>query len=262
MRSTVVNYTWSEYLSSLPAASGHGSHSGGDWTDNETFDSALAKMANGDDTYVGMANKLLDKLEAVSGGVPETEWAPSVYGAYPVVAEFINGRPDCMRRRLPTAEPKPLRVIVSSTCSGGIDRKTMTERGVALLALVQKLQMVRPVELVILVEGNVGGHGNLFQIITVDTKPLSVAHACFALANVGFARALTYAHMHQYHKWNGAWPSDYRLSGYESIVRDACGFSPEDLWITSAYMHDSLLTRDPVAWVNQQIAKYGGAQEN
>lgn len=258
MENTVVRYTWGEYLASLPDAKEKSWSSGGIWTDNETFDSALAKMANGDDTYAEMANKLMDRLTDLSEGVPVREWTPNVMGAYAVIPEVITGMPLCMRSFSHSGESQPLKVIVSTTCSGGIDCETMTKRGVAILALVQKLRMVRPVELIILVEGNVKGRGNLFQLITVDL-PLSVAHACFAMANAGFARVLTYAHMHKYFHWNGGWSEGFRSSGYDKNVREACGFADEDLWISAAYLHDSELINNPLAWVNKQLAKYSGA---
>ena len=72
---------------------------------------------------------------------------------------------------------------------------------------------------------------------------------------MGFARALTYAHMNHYHRWMGDWPKAYRTSGYEALVRRECEMAPEDLWIRSAYSTDNLLA-DPVRWVNDQLARY------
>ena len=251
-----LEFSWSEYLESLRGAVS-ASRSASDWTDGESWTSAMHKMAYGDDTYAAMADKLLDEIAEVSEGIPVREWNPSPMGAYAVVPEFIMGFPTCMRTIAPSGELSPVKIVVSSTCSGGIDKSTMTKRGVAILALVRKLQMLRPVELYILVEGNDEKESdNLFQLIRLDTKPLSVAHACFALANVGFARQLTYAHMHHYHGWHGDWPRSYRHSDYEAIVRRECEMSPEDLWIKSSHMFDSLLADNPVAWVNQQIARY------
>ena len=257
-RNTVVEFTWGEYLSSLQGVDKYHHHSQSDWTDDESWDSAKEKMHSGDDAYVSMASELLDKLQDITDGVPARQWTPSPMGAFPVVPEFLMGLPMCMRAMAPSGDLAPMRIIISSTCSGGIDKQTMTKRGAAILALLQKLQAIRPIELVILVEGNEGGRDrkNLFQLIKVDTKPLSIAHACFAIANVGFARQLTYGHMHHYHGWDGGWPADYNRSGYDQLVREACGFSPEDLWIKSSYLEDSLLASDPVKWVNEQLARY------
>jgi hypothetical protein len=124
-----------------------------------------------------------------------------------------------------------------------------------------KLKAVRPVELSILVEGDFGsGRGNLFQLITVDTKPLSIAHACFALANVGFARQLTYSQMRRYHSWTGRFPESHNTSGYDALVRRHCEMTPQDLWIRSAHLSDPLVTRDPVAWINRELQKFSGAE--
>lgn len=253
----IETYTWGEYLASLPAARSSAKYSGGDWTDGETFASALAKMAHGDDTYASLADQLLDRLNDVTEGVPMREWTPCPYGAYPVIPEFLAGHPACMRVMSPSGEPAPVKIVVSTTCSGGTDKQAMTERGAAILALVQKLQAIRPVELYVLVEGNDEKVGdNLFQLISIDTKPLSIAHACFALANVGFARTLTYTHMRHYHDWVGNWPRSYHHADYESIVRTECQMAPDDLWIRSAHLLDALM-RDPVSWVNAQLARYG-----
>lgn len=250
----MVEYTWSEYLRSLPAT--HASVIGeGSWTDGETFESALRKMEYGDDTYASMADALLDKISDLTEGVPQREWTPGPYGAFPVVPEYLTGMPTCMRAMSPSGELSPVKIVVSTTCSGGISAETMTKRGVAVLALVMKLQQIRPVELYILAEGNGSKARNLFQLVKLDTKPLSIAHTCFALANVGFARALTYPHMIHYFDWDGRWPDDYRTAGYETIVRTECGMTPTDLWINSAYATDQLL-RDPVKWVNNQLHKY------
>ena len=178
-------YTWTEYLASLPAARDEG-HYPSSWTDNESFDTAMHKMANGDEAYAAMADKLLDQLQDLSEGMPVREWTASPIGAYPIVPEVLSGMPACMRILSPSGELTPVKVVISSTSSGAVSKETMTKRGVAVLALIQKLQVIRPVELYILVEGN-DEHvrDDLFQMIRVDTKPLSVAHACFALANVG-----------------------------------------------------------------------------
>lgn len=260
-------YTWSEYLESLApcAGSGWAKESGSDWTDGESFETAKYKMANGDDSYAHMADALLEKISDLAEGVPVREWSPSPIGAYPVVPEFLTGRPDCMRVMSTTGELSPVKIVISTTCSAGLDKETMTRRGVAVLALVMKLQQIRPVELYVLVEGNGGykGDRNVFQMIKLDTKPLSIAHACFALANVGFARALTYVHLREYHNWDGEWPRDYNSSGrgsYGAMVRRECQMTPEDLWIPSSYLSDSKLINDPVGWVNEQLARYSGGE--
>lgn len=247
-------FTYSEYLASLPAAS-HDAAGSSSWTNYESWSTALNKASHGDDTYASMADKLLDQISDLSDGVPVREWVPSPFGAYPIVPEFLAGLPTPMRVMSPSGELSPVKVVVSTTCSGGIETETMTRRGVAVLALVMKLQAVRPVDLFLLVEGNVRGREDLFQLIRIDTKPLSIAHACFAMANVAFARSLTYAHMKHYHKWDGGWTKSYRSSDYESIVRTACGFGPDDLWIRSAFLHDTMLS-NPVKWVNDQLARY------
>ena len=73
-----------------------------------------------------------------------------------------------------------------------------------------------------------------------------------------FARALTYAHMTHYHDWDGGWPKGYRQTGYDKLVRESCGMTPEDLWIGSSHSEDTLLKNDPVAWVNKQLARFSG----
>lgn len=255
-----AKYTWGEYLEALPACKSISVAEGGDWTDGESFTSALRKMTHGDDAYVPMADKLLDKIGDLAEGLPVRQWTPSPCGAYGIVPEAIMGLPTPMRTMAPSGDLSPVNIIVSTTCSGGIDKATMTKRGVAILALLQKLQAIRPVELSILAEGGSSMHGNVLELIQIDTKPLSIAHACFALANVGFARGLTYAHMEKYHGFNGRWPADYRTDRYGGIVREALDIRSEDLWIQSSHLTDSKLTSDPVAWVNEQLARYGASE--
>ena len=257
MTTKLERFTWGEYLASARTARLSSRHVAAEWTDYETFDSALGKMANGDDAYAPMADKLLDEIMDLAEGSPVREWTPGVMGAYAVIPEAIMGFPQSMRALSPAGELSPVKIVVSTTCSAGIDREIMTRRGVAILALLMKLQAVRPVELSILVEGEMNGRGNLFQLITVDTKPLSIAHACFALANAGFARQLTYSQMRRYHDWRGKFPEAHNTPGYDALVREHCEMTPEDLWIRAAHLSDPMID-NPVAWVNRELARFSG----
>ena len=119
-----------------------------------------------------------------------------------------------------------------------------------------KLQRIRPVELLLVnTLGSNYGHSDSFVCVPLDSKPVSLAHASFALCNVAFARALCYNYAYEYDNAKGSWPEIYNQSDYESKVKKLIGLSPQDLWIKDAHYHDQMV-KQPVEWINQQVAKF------
>lgn len=268
-RTEVKRYTHAaEFLETAKAVSfSNTSRSQRAWSDSETggsYDQHLIFMANGDARYVAKAEALLDKIARVANGVPEVAWESSPVGAYPIVPEYLAGHPMPMRCNQESETLAPISIYVATTCSGGITQEELMARGVAVLALVLKLQRIRSVNLYVTCEtAGKRTSDDYIQVIPIHSKPLSIAHATYALTSAGFVRRLTYAcakefsgsdYVHwsyNYHKLGG---SD-RSPAYESWIRKQLDMTPEDLYIFPSYLGD-LSTTDPVAWVNSQLARY------
>jgi hypothetical protein len=230
------------------------------WYGGIDYATAVALAESGDESFVSRAQDLMDQLDAVSEGAPVRTWTPSPFGAYPVVPEYLAGHPECMRNLSASGEQSPVALYVATTCSAALSAEQMLARGTAILALVLKLQQIRPVELYLLAETHGRTDGDYLQIIPVDSKPISLAHACFGICHVGFARHLTYALAYAHDGFNGQWPNsrgdgETPKSAYVAKLREIMGMGPDDLYIKSIHALDPMPS-NPVAWVNEQLARY------
>ena len=230
---------------------------GSSWYGGISYQTALDLATSGDDTLVSQAQLLFDALEAQLD-TPQGEWTASPIGAYPIVPEALAGLPDCMRRRVEVSnDHAPVTVYVSTTCSASVDAEAMLKRGVAILALVMKLQAIRPVKLVLLAELHGSSDGQCIQAIEVNSQPLDLATACYALTAVGFARHLTYSLARELDGFNGSWPNSYHGGGsrWERHIREYLDMQEQDLYIGAARSWDEALS-NPVAWVNAHIQRF------
>ena len=96
---------------------------------DETREETLRYARYGNESLVENANKLMDKLDSVCGGVETSQWEPSPCGAYPIVPEYLNGSPTCMRQMLPCGEVSPVKVYVSTTSFFGITAEELEQIG-------------------------------------------------------------------------------------------------------------------------------------
>lgn len=228
------------------------------WFGGLSFQQAIDLTLKGDDSLVPKAMAILDQLEACLETTAR-QWSASPIGAYPIVPEFLVGLPDCMRRRVEvTSDIAPISLYVSTACSASLSCDALLKRGVAILALVLKLQAIRPVNLFLMAEDG-GRKGDLIQIIEVNSKPLDLATVCFALTNAGFARRLTFGLANEVIGFMGEWPSNYQGGdeSWESFLRPFIGLETQDLYIRGARDWDAMIT-DPITWVNTQVAQACG----
>lgn len=227
-----------------------------EWTGNESWASAKRNLLVGKLESVPKASALLDKLAEHSIELEQTVWEPSVAGAFPLVPAFLSGQPETMLRPVPTATDRsPVRIYASVCCSGGVDAAGLEKRGVAILALCQKLGAVRPIEL--FVYADMGGPGHAFMpCIKVETSPLDLATATFALTSAGFLRQLCFGWASQY-GWSGnwAWGDAPTSANSQRRSREALGLSETDLLIPGGFLTDPLIKR-PVEWINEKVAFY------
>lgn len=227
-----------------------------DFNGHESYQQARENLLKGKLSVVPRANALMDKLAGDAIELSATQWEQSVAGFIPCVPAFLSGSPESMYR--PTevkSDRAPVRVFASVCVSAGIEADDLEKRGVAILALCQKLTAIRPVELY--VYADMGGTGwACIPCIKVETSPLDLATATYATSSAGFLRQLCFVWAEQ-RGWCGEWawgrsPTD---AVGQSKTRKLLGLEENDLLIPGGYATDPLITK-PVEWLNKQIAKY------
>ena len=229
----------------------------GYWFGGLSFDEALNRCTAGDLSLVSKAEQLLEKIDA-DVELDRRTWQPSVAGAFPCVPDFLAGAPDCMRRLLPDpSDVSPVSVYVSLTGTADVTADQWLNRGVAIIALLMKLQQVRPVELKILAEMHGNSDGYCYPLITIESRPLDISTAAFALAHAAFCRRLCYGWGLAVDGFSGACGSSY---GVERVIRQRLGMADVDLYVAPVNGSTPML-KDPVAWVNSQVAKYSTVQQ-
>ena len=241
-------------LDRLPA--GHKKSEAKAWNGNETFEQARQSLVKGKLSVVPKANALMDKLAGDAIELGHTQWEQSVAGFIPCVPAFLSGSPESMYR--PTevqSDRAPVRIFASVCVSAGIGTEDLEKRGIAILALCQKLSNIRPVELYIYAD--MGGSGwACIPCVKVETSPLDLSTATYALSGAAFLRQLCFGWAAE-HEWSGqwAWDRDPNDSTAKQKTSELLGLGETDLLIPGGYSSDPIIKK-PVEWLNKQIAKY------
>ena len=221
-------------------------------------DRAIWKCMNGETEHIPEAERTLEEVDA-GIEILAPSWRPSVHGAYPMVPEFLAGAPDCMRvLHDELQDHAPVTVYVASDLSIGVSPSMMLKRGIALLAMVMKLNAERPIKLAMISENMMAtGTEEHLQIIDIPTQPLHLATACFALTSNTFAQYLAYP-VCSHTGGRVIWPSNYDEGSWrwEAYLRGKGILGPKDLYFKAAYLLDGDQYTNPVPWVNAQIEKF------
>lgn len=221
-----------------------------------SHDSALHAAREGNPSCNDEIASLIDR---VSVELPSTQdqWVSDIAGACPIVPMAIAGLPDNMLR-LEKVETTgvPLRIFVSVCLSAGCSEAIVRKRGIAINALLQAVSARRAVELMIY--GDMGGHRYIVTpVIRVQAMPLDQSTLTGALTDEKFLRVLMFAYAHEHADWGGAWAWSTEPTNpvAQAKTREALAANPDDLVIFGAYLSESdLIIRDPLAWVQQQVA--------
>lgn len=228
-----------------------------EWSGNMKLAQAHAALWQGcDEAVVRRAERLLQQIDDFCPELPGGVWDAGVCGVMPLVPAYLAGSPVCMLARQETmTTASPVRVFASVCASAGLSASELESRGVAILALCRKLSAVRPVELHLFAEMGDSGIG-LFPTIQLDTSPLDLPTATYALTHPAFLRKLCFAWAGQ-HQWQGRWAWGMSPSSQQAQAktREALGLEEQDLLIPGAFNNDKNV-RKPVEWVNEQLARY------
>lgn len=200
------------------------------WIDSLTHEDAVSFCHHGNPRMVPATEDMLRRFENV---LPTLSYEPlqDVAGAFPNVADFLASEPECMTTmRMEELDTGPVNigVCLESGCRQCYNINCTTEpieasayklKGTAILALVLRIAAVRPVNLYAISSTNThDSRGDWLErddmgrattgpwarrvpresfnicMVRINTTPLDVASAAFALSHIGFPRAVCYAH--------------------------------------------------------------------
>jgi hypothetical protein len=218
-----------------------------DWAGG-TLAECVKRTREGDATLVAESDELLAKFEALTFLSPRKKWLSDVAGHVPNVPSFIAGLPQAMRRRAKRPnEAAPVTVLVDVGVSAWFSHREILSRGAAILALCRILTSYRAVELFVLDASKVPSKPQSCVAVRIDTMPLDLAHAAYALCGVGFTRQVTL-------------PVQVRILGTTNIPVFKGSLSEamsEVLVLGSAVIEvpgtSSDVTKDPARWITERI---------
>lgn len=253
----IHRYTYQTFADAAKAAPPHSWST--DWCGGLNRTETVHHTLYGDDSNVPKANALLSKLQGTIE-TPRARWTPAVAGCFPVVPEYLAGQPTCMRQRQRIRDAgNPITIYASIMASAFVSAEAMMTRGIAILAAVLKLQAVRPINLYAVcpwIDSSL--------IIEIPTRPLSIAHAAFALSHPAYFRRQGHEVL-------------YATGDFNTGIADDTGvpmrlnMKPADLYIgtgvSTVGFDGKMLSKyatilsNPVGWINETIERCAKVQQ-
>lgn len=215
------------------------------------------------------ARAIMDKLDVeglISSSMPILQ--SSIAGMVPNIPNAISGHPEAMFSRGYIESPNlttPLNVYVETTVSSGISQQELINRGVAILAFVLAMEVVRPVELYIALPHSHSRRPGVYcPVIKIASRPMDLGRAVWMLTDPCFARRLFHTAINELSECGmqcsvGPWCwGSPMTSNYETNFRELLDMQPEDVLLKGGYITDQIMLTDPVQWVKNMIAKHRG----
>lgn len=237
------------------------------WYGGESTEDSLRLAHSGDTRLVAQAEALLDQLETRIE-TPKRIWERSPVGPICVAPDVLAGIPTPMRRiREVGDEHQPIAIFACSTISAGISAETIRKRGTTILALVLALSRTRPISLhtVATIGAERGDRVETVLCTRIETAPLHLASACWALTSAGFARRLNYDIAAKINGFLINWPELYTKLGEEKYCEhlgEVLSHTTKErtLVIKPTHLNDPL-ANNPIPWLNAQIARFTSESE-
>jgi hypothetical protein len=236
-----------------------------DWCGAGHADEVQNWLDNGRADLVASSDKFLSEFDDMRFNASRSAIVPAVCGGAPNVGAYLAGSPVAMRQRVKTIDDvAPLRIVVDIASSGGIDKKHVQRRGVAVLALARMLSAVRPVELYVgTCLGAYSDNDAHFELVRIDTAPLDLIRAAYLLTDISAARFAAYG------LTNAALNISSSNWGYGGNIETVRTRSPEAikrmfsdgaelLYIAPPFLSDESI-KEPVRFVKEKLAEFGGA---
>lgn len=231
------------------------------WYGNETLKQTLYFSLHGNDELVPEAEELISQLDTEIQ-TPRKHWAPSVAGAFPCVPDYLRGLPTSMRRQVEIqSETSPINIYVDIGTSVNIPSELIKKRGIVVLALCLILTRQRALSLHVIdcCKDSHDPQGQWITIARVNTQPLDLSTACYALTSSGFPRRLVYELEGSYGASYGEWPrgyNPYSSDDFYSRLARTLNLNPKFcLFVKAAHVNEPLVT-DPLGWIKQQLTNF------
>ena len=262
-----THYVMADSMSALADAAlarGRQQKGGDAWNGFLDLAGAARVAREGDLKRVAKSDSLLARFERFSFSRAGKAWRRDVCGNVPNVPAVLAGAPATMRRRVKLhADAAPIAIIVDLTTSGSIEADAIEKRGAAILALTRVLAARRPVELWAgAIVGADSDQNGVAMFTRIDTAPLDLARAAFAMISPAFTRQMLYSLARGAYGFEGRWP--YGNSGDASrlfladIMRPALPHVADVLAIPAAH-YDDKISANPESWIESTLARLDGA---
>jgi hypothetical protein len=250
------------------------------WTGPRNYNASREYFKRGaDESEMRNARDLMDKIDVEVHGHVGEQWTPQVYGAYPIVPDYLAGDPLCMRAKDRIEfDGAPLRVVLNIAVAAGMGEHTIARRAAAAAAFAMKLSERRPVELWMsvavhnrLLRADVGFRVkldmpmNLSQVIAAFNRSVCrvlmfpmVEYAATGDVNAPFTQdsyAFELKGLDAY--------SDRERPYYMQAFREYQNLDHDDIVLDAGILTDcNEIDTNPVKWVKDMLAKYGEATED
>jgi len=220
-------------------------------------------LMKGDPKLTELVKASFSKLDLKPVHGIRKQWTNSVAGSRACVPSFLAGRPDAMKTRANVKASNPVRIYVSSVCSGGVTAEQMAQRGAVIAALVHRLCQTKPVELFVTMDMKHGGADHSYiGLVPVNTRPLNLDRLAVMLCHVATGRAIGFSlsGIDKGGESSGLvqWPFDtptFTDNGKAKMI-EALHLNPaSDLFISGLHLGDPLLTK-PKQWLAEQVARF------
>lgn len=236
-------------------------YSSRDWDFNLGVERAVDYCFTGDTAAVEESDKLLSQMEEhMQMPSTRTLWTDDVTGAFPNIPAYLAGVPLNMRQRVRVQiDSAPLCIMVDLGISAAISAAQVRNRGIAILALTRALSAHRPIELWAGDFGDSRGTDAVFIAAKIETSPLNLAEASYALTHPAFVRNVLFGLETKHHDFTGGWPFrlNRALTRLEMEVLLAPLFShvTETLCLPGLHVADESMT-NPLQWLKRQLAEH------
>ncbi len=263
-----VETVMAEVPPSLIASAYRDSYWDGDVSPKEAAERAI----KGDLSLVESSTKVVDKIVAEKLlSVDRAKYVPGVQGTRVAVPDYLSGTPYCMRRRtrVPTLT-RSVRIYVCMTSSCGVSATNLIVRGTTILGLLSFLQSCQvAVELYLVAQLAGRDDGAFYQVIKVESNPLDLSTACFAIAHPAFDRHLTHIYSHHVNKWSeygvpyGNWPKTFEMrtedenNNHYKGLKKLLELGTTDVLVTSPLYSSALIMTKPEEWLEKQLKQIG-----
>ena len=265
-RTAIANYAICDSMSDFAdACETVADHNTGSWGGGMTNRQAIRALREGDLSGVADAEKFMASLKLPEFETAKRRVVSDIVGGVADVPSFLCGHPIHMRRsHRMVSDQGALCIIAGLTSSGGINAAEMRKRGCVILALVQMLSAIRPVELWVHIGlgGSIRNNRSSSDVcVPIATAPMDLARAAHMLTHPAIVRGLGYQYLHNRFQEGGAWnygDFDLYVKHAREIYMGVLPHASDVLYVPPVISYQAQIG-DPTVWLNKMVRQYGGA---